>query len=470
MAPRHFHYSRFDLAINALAKLLDAITIAATLLIMEYLYLGRPAQTGYVILAVASSLGFVIVGEFACLYKPWRGETPESERQAVVFAWTAIMLLVLALTYAGKISDYYSRATIFIWFFVAPVLLLTWRRIGRALAIRFYINGQTFQRAVVWGGGKLATQVVRLIEETPWLGVRLVGQIGTPVAIQDIAGEVLAKHYEESLSDLVTRVRNREIEIVYIALSLVDSNQANLIIERLADTTASIYWVPDISATHLMNGRWTSIGNMPVISIFETPFWGAYGWMKRIEDIILASLILVTIFVPMVLIAIGVKLSSPGPVLFKQRRYGVDGKEIRVWKFRTMSVIEDGNNIPQATRNDARVTRFGAFLRRTSLDELPQFFNVIMGEMSVVGPRPHAVAHNEYYRRQIQGYMLRHKIKPGITGWAQINGWRGETDVLDKMEQRVKHDLWYLRNWSVGLDLKIIVLTIFRSFIGARAY
>jgi putative colanic acid biosynthesis UDP-glucose lipid carrier transferase len=163
----------------------------------------------------------------------------------------------------------------------------------------------------------------------------------------------------------------------------------------------------------------------------------------------------------MLVIAIGVKMSSPGPVLFKQRRYGLDGKEIVVYKFRTMNVLEDGNVIKQATRNDRRVTRFGAFLRRYSLDELPQFFNVLQGSMSVVGPRPHAVAHNETYRRLIKGYMIRHKVKPGITGLAQVNGLRGETDTLDKMQLRIEHDLDYLRNWSLQLDLQIVVKTIF---------
>jgi putative colanic acid biosynthesis UDP-glucose lipid carrier transferase len=172
----------------------------------------------------------------------------------------------------------------------------------------------------------------------------------------------------------------------------------------------------------------------------------------------------------MLLIAVGVKLSSPGPVLFKQQRYGLDGRRIRVWKFRTMRCCEDGDSVRQATLNDTRVTRFGAFLRRTSLDELPQFINVLAGDMSVVGPRPHAVAHNEQYRRKIQGYMLRHKVKPGITGWAQVNGWRGETDSLHKMEKRIEHDLWYIRNWSLLLDLRLVVWTVLSGFGGRNAY
>jgi putative colanic acid biosynthesis UDP-glucose lipid carrier transferase len=212
------------------------------------------------------------------------------------------------------------------------------------------------------------------------------------------------------------------------------------------------------------------MGGMPMISVFDTPFYGVDGWLKRTEDLVLGTLILLLICVPMLAIAIGVKISSPGPVLFKQRRYGLNGKIVEVWKFRSMTVCEDGDKVVQASKNDARVTRFGAFIRRTSLDELPQFINVLQGSMSIVGPRPHAVAHNEQYRRLIHGYMLRHKVKPGITGWAQISGWRGETDTLEKMQKRIEFDLEYVRNWSLWLDLKIIMLTVIRGFSGSNAY
>jgi putative colanic acid biosynthesis UDP-glucose lipid carrier transferase len=194
------------------------------------------------------------------------------------------------------------------------------------------------------------------------------------------------------------------------------------------------------------------------------------GWLKRLEDIVVGSLILLVIAIPMLVIAICVKLTSRGPALFRQRRYGLNGEVIDVLKFRSMTVTEDGDEIKQATKDDPRVTKLGAFLRRTNLDELPQFFNVMGGSMSIVGPRPHAVAHNELYRRKVRGYMLRHKVKPGITGWAQINGWRGETDTLEKMEKRVEHDLDYIRNWSLLWDLQIILMTVFASGARRNAY
>jgi putative colanic acid biosynthesis UDP-glucose lipid carrier transferase len=197
---------------------------------------------------------------------------------------------------------------------------------------------------------------------------------------------------------------------------------------------------------------------------------GANSVIKRLEDVILSSLILCLIAVPMLLISLAVKTSSPGPIFFRQKRYGIDGRSIEVWKFRSMRVLENGTEVIQARRNDCRVTPIGAFLRRTSLDELPQFINVLLGDMSIVGPRPHAVAHNEHYRGQISSYMLRHKVKPGITGWAQVNGWRGETDTLDKMRRRIEHDLAYIHNWSLWWDLKIVFLTIFKGFIHKNAY
>jgi putative colanic acid biosynthesis UDP-glucose lipid carrier transferase len=226
----------------------------------------------------------------------------------------------------------------------------------------------------------------------------------------------------------------------------------------------------DFFTYDLMHGRWHQVANIPVVSIYDSPFHGVAGWLKRTEDLVLGSLILALIALPMVAVAIAIKLTSPGPVFFRQRRFGLNAKEIRVLKFRTMTVCEDGPEIKQATQDDVRVTRLGKFLRRTSIDELPQFLQVITGKMSIVGPRPHAVAHNQAYRSLIQGYMLRHKVKPGITGWAQVNGLRGETDTLEKMEQRVRYDLDYITGWYLALDLKIIFLTMLGSKKNQGAY
>ncbi len=243
------------------------------------------------------------------------------------------------------------------------------------------------------------------------------------------------------------------------------------ILTMLRHCTLKIRLVPDIFGFQLLNYSMSEIAGIPVLDINASPMEGINRLIKAIEDRVLALVILVLISPLVLVIAIMVKLSSPGPVLFKQKRHGWDGKPINVYKFRTMVVHEDvEGQVTQASKNDKRVTRIGAFLRRTSLDELPQFYNVLQGRMSIVGPRPHAMAHNELYKDQVEAYMQRHRVKPGITGWAQINGWRGETDTLDKMQRRVEYDLYYIENWSLWLDLKIIFLTIFKGFVHKNAY
>jgi putative colanic acid biosynthesis UDP-glucose lipid carrier transferase len=220
----------------------------------------------------------------------------------------------------------------------------------------------------------------------------------------------------------------------------------------------------------MLNARSREIGGLPVVSVYDTPFDSFDALIKRLEDVVLSSIILCLIAVPMLFIAAAVKCTSQGPVIFKQRRYGINGEEIMVWKFRSMTTCDNGDVVVQATKGDLRITKLGAFLRKTSLDELPQFINVLQGKMSIVGPRPHAVAHNELYRDKISGYMQRHLVKPGITGWAQINGWRGETDTIEKMQKRIEFDLFYIRNWSVWIDVKIVFLTVIREFKNKNAY
>jgi putative colanic acid biosynthesis UDP-glucose lipid carrier transferase len=265
-------------------------------------------------------------------------------------------------------------------------------------------------------------------------------------------------------------VREHGVHEVYITLPLGSQPRIVELLEQVQGTTASVFFVPDVFGISIIQGRLQDMNGVPVVGLCETPFTGTNRLVKRIEDVVLASLILVLISPLLLAIAIGVRLTSPGPALFRQRRNGLDGTEIVVWKFRSMRTQDDGAVVPQATKGDPRITPFGAFLRRTSLDELPQFFNVLQGHMSIVGPRPHAVAHNEQYRQLIKAYMVRHKVKPGITGWAQIHGHRGETDTIEKMQARVEYDLEYLRNWTLGLDLQIIARTVKLVFIDRHAY
>ncbi|HRD96514.1 MAG TPA: undecaprenyl-phosphate glucose phosphotransferase, partial [Rubrivivax sp.] len=273
-----------------------------------------------------------------------------------------------------------------------------------------------------------------------------------------------------NLRQVAPFIRERGVQEVYITLPLGSQPRIVELMEQVQGTTASVFFVPDVFGISIIQGRLQDMNGVPVVGLCETPFTGTNRLVKRLSDIVLACVILLVTLPVLLLIALGVRLSSPGPVFFRQRRNGLDGEEIVVYKFRSMHAQDDGTVVHQATKDDPRVTAFGAFIRRTSLDELPQFINVLQGRMSIVGPRPHAVAHNEMYRRIIKAYMVRHKVKPGITGWAQIHGHRGETDTLEKMRARVEYDLEYLRNWSLGLDLQIIARTIKLVFFDRNAY
>jgi putative colanic acid biosysnthesis UDP-glucose lipid carrier transferase len=314
------------------------------------------------------------------------------------------------------------------------------------------------QRAIIVGMNEQGLALAAKIQNSPYSRIEFAGFVdsrSTERLDNDTPGTLRGK-----LDELATIAKQDRIQLIYLSLPMASQPRILAVLDALKDTTASIYFVPDMFVTDLVQGHPSSVCGMPVISVCETPFRGQNGAIKRFSDIVFSLLILVLIAPVLLIVAAAVKYSSPGPIIFKQRRYGLDGEEILVYKFRSMTVTEDGGAIQQAKKNDSRITPLGAFLRRTSLDELPQFINVLQGRMSIVGPRPHAVAHNELYRKLIKGYMVRHKVKPGITGWAQVNGYRGETETLDKMQGRIDYDLDYLRNWSLRLDIHIILKTV----------
>jgi putative colanic acid biosynthesis UDP-glucose lipid carrier transferase len=467
--------SRLDHWLVLFSKFIDACLVVGVLAAAVWLSEHQWA-TQYSLAASLAVIAFVLFAELSGLYRPWRGETVGRQFFQILSVWAATSLVLLLLVYAFNVAEPFSRQAVGLWFVATPITLSGWRPIARKVLHRFRGGACLPRNAFVWGSGDVATKLAQTIVKSPWLGLQLSGCYieGRPhCANGSLPSEVRAVCAEpdtDALDRLECQARQGEFDILYVALPSSARDRIGELIDRLSDTTVSVYVVPDYFTTTLFNSRMTNLNGVPLISVYETPFWGIDGWLKRFEDTALAALFLFVSAVPMILIAGAVRLSSPGPILFKQRRYGIGGKEITVWKFRTMTVCEDGAALVQAKKNDPRVTRVGAFLRRNSLDELPQFFNVLRGEMSIVGPRPHAVAHNEFYREKVKGYMLRHKIRPGVTGWAQINGWRGETDSLEKMQRRVEHDLWYVDNWSLWLDLKIITLTVVRGFNGTHAY
>ncbi|MCA1971850.1 MAG: undecaprenyl-phosphate glucose phosphotransferase [Caenispirillum sp.] len=451
--------SKLSLA-STVGLLLDPAVVLCSLAAVVALH-EEPFEAPYVILAlILFSLTFPGTSRVSSGYM--------TIIRDVLLGWLILAGLLLLFGYASGYIRIFPQEVVLDWFFATPAALIA-ANLAAKHFIPLFLAQAAYQRtAVIAGANEVGLRLARQFRDKNYLGVRLLGFFDDRSRERlgdDVSFPLLGK-----VAQLAEYAKQYRVDLIYLALPMATQPRILNLLDSLRDTTASIYFVPDIFVTDLIQGRMDDVGGLPVVSVCETPFIGINGLVKRTSDIVLAGLILLLISPLMLAIAIGVKLSSPGPVIFKQRRYGLDGKEITVYKFRSMTVCEDGDNVPQAQRNDRRVTRFGAFLRRTSLDELPQFINVLQGRMSVVGPRPHAVAHNEMYRKLIKGYMIRHKVKPGITGLAQVNGLRGETETLDKMKARIECDLDYLRNWSLGLDLSIILRTILVVLRDRNAY
>lgn len=456
----------YSSSLGFLHRLLDIFIVVATLWLCALLYSADFNQ--YLWLAVAWAIAFFIFfAEARGVYHSWRINSFQDESVAIIFTWLSVIASLIVFAFLTKISEKLSRVVIVAWAISTPIYLLLLRIALRQFLHKLRSVGRNTRTLAIVGCGNMANRVAEIIQASPWMGIKIIGAYDVAHACKAApAGIELVGTTE----NLVPDVKAGKVDFVYITLPIHEEQHTLTLLNELADTTASVYVVPDSYIHNLVHARWFTLNGLPVVSVFESPFYGVDGWLKRTEDMLLGFFILLLISPLLLLIGLAITLTSAGPIIFKQRRYGLNGEIIAVWKFRSMSVCEDGPDIPQARRSDPRVTKLGAFLRRTSLDELPQFINVLQGRMSIVGPRPHAVAHNEQYRKLVYGYMLRHKVKPGITGWAQINGWRGETDTLDKMEMRVKYDLEYISNWSLGLDIKIIFLTILKGFSGKSAF
>lgn len=386
----------------------------------------------------------------------------------VIFRWLMLLTVLFAVGYITKSLAGYPRRIFLTWALLTPLALILVTIAMQEIMHRFLMSAYDNRSAIFAGYNNSSLELARRLTKNPAMRLAVSGFFDDRSS--DRLGLEPDAKLVGTLSDLSQYVKEHGTDVIFIALPIRHLKRVMNLLDDLRDTTASIYYVPDIFVFDLIQARSGEIHGIPVVAMCETPFYGYRGVAKRLTDISLSVLILLALLPLLLLIAILVKVTSPGPVIFKQRRYGLDGREIGVYKFRTMSVTEDGARITQASRTDSRITRIGAILRRTSLDELPQLINVLQGRMSLVGPRPHAVAHNEEYRKLIKGYMMRHKVLPGITGLAQVNGCRGETSQLEDMQARVNYDLDYLRRWSPMLDVKIILLTAIKVFRDDKAY
>jgi len=386
----------------------------------------------------------------------------------IFLSWIGVLFVLVLVGYATGGLQAFNPELLLGWAIATPLVHWLCVVFGTAYMRHRAALPEYRRPAVIVGAHRMGRRVAEMLQARRGYGHDLLGyfddrsatRLELPVDVPLLGG----------LNELPQFIERHGVKDVFITLPLTSQPRILQLMETLQNTTPSVHFVPDVFGVSIIQGRLEDMGGVPVVGLLVTPFTGINGLLKRASDIVLATLILLLITPVLMAVAIGVKLSSRGPVIFRQRRIGLDGEVIEVYKFRSMTVQDDGAVVAQATRNDSRVTRFGAFIRKTSLDELPQFFNVLKGQMSIVGPRPHAVAHNEQYRKIVKAYMARHKVKPGITGWAQVNGLRGETDTVDKMARRVEYDLEYLRNWSLGLDLLIIARTAKLMFFDRKAY
>lgn len=387
---------------------------------------------------------------------------------STLLRWIVLVSILLMIGYATKFSEEFSRRVTLIWTLVTPAALVLSALVLQALMKRVLYDPSSLRRAVVAGFNETSQSLANRLRTTPELCTTVAG------FFDDRGRERLGVADDVNLigrlTDLAAYVRAHSVDVIFIALPIRHIKRVLELLDDLRDTTVSIYYVPDLFMFDLIQARTGEISGIPVVAMCETPFYGYRGVVKRLFDMVVSVLALVVLSPVLLTVALLVKLSSPGPIIFKQRRYGLDGQEIYIYKFRSMSVMEDGQQVIQARKDDNRITPIGRILRQSSLDELPQLFNVLQGNMSLVGPRPHAIAHNEEYRKLIKGYMIRHKVLPGITGLAQVNGCRGETARIEEMQARVQYDLEYLRRWSALLDLKILALTLVKLFRDDKAY
>lgn len=454
-------------------KLVDFFSINLILILSAWLLKMESIDT-VIFYSLLFSTSFLLFGEYTqCYHYRTKNNKLLSQRRLFLTAFLSVVFIEIirvfvtgfhSLGYLSSLDSRFISPTLF-WYAV-PVVFIYLIRL-----IIFKYSAKKSVRVAIIGvteNGLVVEKALREEYSDTQLDLAFYDE-RVPSRFGDI-GDKITSPFKGPVINLVEEAKAGRIDEIYIALPLVALERIRHFLTMMSDTTVDTFIVPDFYAYSSNMSQIRTVHNLQTIGIFTSPFEGVGSFIKRTEDLVLGSIIMVAISSLLCVIAIGVKLTSNGPVLFKQDRYGLSGQKIKVWKFRTMKVMENNDTVIQATKDDPRVTRFGAFLRRTSLDELPQFINVLQGSMSIVGPRPHAVTHNEQYRKQVENYMIRHKVKPGITGLAQIKGYRGEIDTLYKMEKRVQYDIEYIQNWSFWLDIKIIIKTIFKGFVGKNAY
>ncbi|MCR9296594.1 MAG: undecaprenyl-phosphate glucose phosphotransferase [bacterium] len=450
-------------------RLLDAVTVGTSLYFSQWLAGQDPSDRTLLVIAVAV-LVYFLVTEVTNVYRVEKTRSANVDLALVLSSWLITVLVLAVLAFFSRQGIHFARSSILGWIVLTGAALGFMRmlvHIGMSIG---NAAGWTRHKCAIAGLNPLGIQLLQNAKKHPECGLQMVGFFDDRSKDRWLTVAESESQYLGNLDALVELARSGGVETVFITLPMRAEARIRWLLDQLADTTVNAYIVPDFFVFELLHSRWNSIGGLPAVSVFESPLYGVDGWLKRGLDFCLA-LVGMTLLAPVMLVcALLVRWSSAGPVFFRQKRYGLDGREILVWKFRTMTVCDNGGKVQQASKDDPRVTRIGRLLRRTSLDELPQLLNVLDGSMSLVGPRPHATAHNEHYRKLIRGYMLRHKVRPGITGLAQVKGYRGETETLDKMRKRIEYDHRYIQQWSIWLDFRILLQTLYVVLGQKNAY
>jgi putative colanic acid biosynthesis UDP-glucose lipid carrier transferase len=455
---------------SAVLRLLDVLSVIATS-VAAYMLRHGDAEfpLDYQAATIIGVLLTLIIFPRADVYSFWRGKSMRQHARALATGWIAVGGILSMIAFATKTSEAFSRVWLILWMLGEFGTLLTMRLVMSQIASFIRKKGWDQSRILIIGEGSLGRKVAQRLAESPWLGVDVIAVIDLRTGKSD--PRVPGANGFTDFSYLRRFVDEKHIDEVWIAAPLRSERRIRSILHTLRDSMVSLRFVPAMFGAHVLRQKVNIVAGLPVMDLFPSPMVGINRILKAIEDRVLALVMLVLTAPLLMLVAIGVKLSSPGPIIFRQQRHGWDGQPFTLYKFRTMVVHSETDDcVTQACRNDPRVTRFGAFLRRTSLDELPQLINVLQGDMSLVGPRPHAVSHNEYYKNLIEPYRGRARVKPGITGWAQVNGFRGATNALEKMVKRVEYDIYYIENWSLWFDLKIMLLTLVKGFYHENAY
>jgi len=437
------------------------IDVSLPLIVLYFLafWYGVPWGDRYTLLGVIGGVIFVSVNQYLEVYDKWRARSVVDSIQLVVKSWGTTVISLIILGFLLKRSADFSRFVIAIWSVSLPVLVMVQRMVVRVILKYAFKQGFSSKSVSIVGAGKVGRYLINFFKHIPSLGYRIVGLYDDDPQLigESIEGITVVGDLKQACID----AQNGKCDELYLCLPLGDEKRIMMMLNQLAQSTVVVKYVPDLFAFDLLHSKWTNIKGLPVISVYDTPMNSVSARLfKRMADIIIASLILMLIWPVMVIIAIGVKLTSPGPVFYRQTRIGWNKTPFTILKFRSMPVGVEKNGAEWGNANNKTETRFGSFIRATSLDELPQFINVIMGNMSIVGPRPERDIFIDKISREVPRYMQRHMVKCGITGWAQINGFRGDTCL----KKRVEYDLYYISNWTLWLDLKIILMSIVKGW------